>query len=272
MPARRPTSFTPIAVSALRSSVERSGVPASCSDRQPRHAPRPFNVVDLIVALVEHAGGVHPPLQVLAAIEPGCPDVFADRQDHRPAGAVDFVRDLRAARRCADNHDAAVGEPAGIAVLLRRELRDRARHPLGEGRDAGNVAGAGSEHERAASPVALIGAHEVSRLGRAHRCHGRVGPYRRGDRLRVVRKEVDNLGQRSVAVGIVALVVVSRQPALPVGRQQVQRIPALGAPAMRHLAALEHHVINRPLREATTHGEAGVAGPDDHRGDGANGV
>jgi hypothetical protein len=41
---------------------------------------------------------------------------------------------------------------------------------------------------------------------------------------------------------------------------------------MRHLAALEHHVIDRPLGEATTHGEAGVAGPDDHRGDGANGV
>jgi hypothetical protein len=41
---------------------------------------------------------------------------------------------------------------------------------------------------------------------------------------------------------------------------------------VRHLAALENHVIDRLLGEATTHGKAGVAAPDDHRGDGANGV
>ena len=40
-------------------------------------------------------------------------------------GALEFVRDLRAARRGADHQDAAVGELAGIAVLLRRERRDR---------------------------------------------------------------------------------------------------------------------------------------------------
>ena len=42
IPARRPTSFTPIAVRALMSSVDRSGVPASCSEAsqccRPRHS------------------------------------------------------------------------------------------------------------------------------------------------------------------------------------------------------------------------------------------
>jgi hypothetical protein len=39
MPARRPTSVTPMSVSALRSSVDRSGVPASCNDGTRRARP-----------------------------------------------------------------------------------------------------------------------------------------------------------------------------------------------------------------------------------------
>ena len=97
-----------------------------------------------------------------------------------------------------------------------------------------------------------------------------MGPHRRRDRLRIARDEVDDLGQRPVAVGIVALVAEARQPALPVGRQQAQRIPALGAPAVRDFAALEQHVVDRTLGEAAAHGKSRVPRADDDGGDGAS--
>ena len=103
-------------VSALRSSVERSGVPASCNDGT---STRPRNVVDLVIALVEHAGRVHPPLEVPAAIEARARMCSPTAKSHRPARAVDLVGDLRAARRCAHHQDAAVGKLTGIAILLR---------------------------------------------------------------------------------------------------------------------------------------------------------
>ena len=116
MPARRPTSVTPMSVRALRSSVERSGVPASCSEGTRRARAMSSTCV---IALVVHAGGVHPPLDVPAAIDARRADVLADRQGDWAARALDFVGDLGAARRRAHHQHAAVGELAGIAVLLR---------------------------------------------------------------------------------------------------------------------------------------------------------
>ena len=57
------------------------------------------------------------------------------------------------------------------------------------------------------------------------------------------------------------------QPGLPVRREQPQRVPALGPPRVRHLTALEDHVVDRAFGEAAAHRQAGVAGADDHGGD-----
>src|SRR5262249_23286824 len=83
--------------------------------------------------------------------------------------------------------------------------------------------------------------------------------------------ESNDLGNCSIAVRIVTGVAEARQPALPVRRQQPQRIPAFGAPRMRDLTALEDHVIDGAVRQAPAHGQAGVPRPDDHCGDGRNG-
>ena len=45
-----------------------------------RDAPRAGDVVDLVVALMMHAGMFHPPLDVLAAIHAGRADVLAHRK------------------------------------------------------------------------------------------------------------------------------------------------------------------------------------------------
>src|SRR5690606_10064267 len=70
-----------------------------------------------------------------------------------------------------------------------------------------------------------------------------------------------------VAIG--AAVAIARKPALPVRRQQLQRIPPLSSPGVRDLAALEHDVVDRALGEAAAHREARVTGADDDHVDGA---
>ena len=81
-----------------------------------------------------------------------------------------------------------------------------------------------------------------------------------------------DLGHRHVAVGIRAVVAIAGQPALPVRREQPQRVPALAAPGVRDLAALEHDVIDRALGEAAARREPGVAGADDDRRDAFDGA
>src|SRR5262249_23945935 len=69
------------------------------------------------------------------------------------------------------------------------------------------------------------------------------------------------------AVGIGAVVAVTGQPALPVRRQQPQRVPALAPPGIRDLAALEDDVIDRALGEAPAGRQSRMAGADDDRRD-----
>ncbi len=56
--------------------------------------------------------------------------------------------------------------------------------------------------------------------------------------------------------------VVAGQARLPVGCEESQGRPALGAPRVRHLTALEDHVVDRVAGEPPAHGEAGLAGAD----------
>ncbi len=81
---------------------------------------RPDEVVDLVPALVEDAEHVEPPEDVAPAVAAGHADVLADREGHRPSGALELLGDLQAARRPADDEDAAAGQPVRVAVLQRR--------------------------------------------------------------------------------------------------------------------------------------------------------
>ena len=94
-----------------------------------------------------------------------------------------------------------------------------------------------------------------------------VRAHRRGGDLGKARDELDHLGHRHEAVGIGAFITIAGQPGLPVGRQQPQRVPALAAPGVGHLPALEHDVIDRALTEAAAGRQPGVPGSDDDRRD-----
>ena len=76
-----------------------------------------------------------------------------------------------------------------------------------------------------------------------------------------VDEELDRLRYGAVRVRLAPLVPEAREPALPVGREEPQRVPALGLPRVSHLAALEDDVVDRALGEAAAHRQAGVPRP-----------
>ena len=89
------------------------------------HPPGPHDVVHLVVALVEHTGRLHPPVDVPPAVHPRPPHVLADGQGDRAAGHVDLVGDLHSARRGAHHQHPTLGELVGVAVRHRGERSHR---------------------------------------------------------------------------------------------------------------------------------------------------
>ena len=74
------------------------------------------------------------------------------------------------------------------------------------------------------------------------------------------------------SVGIRAVVVLARQTALPVGREQPQRIPPFAPPRIRHLAAFQHDVVDGPAGQEVAGGEARVPRADDDGGGALGGL
>ena len=105
----RPTTSTP----ELGERVEVERAPLGRADQlRRRDVAGADEVVDLVVALVEHAGGVHPPEDVAPAVGARHAHVLADGERHRAAAAVDLVGELHAGGRAADDEHAAVGAAA----------------------------------------------------------------------------------------------------------------------------------------------------------------
>jgi len=189
--------------------------------------------------------------------------VLAHRHRHGTPGALDLVGDLRARGRRADDHDAAWREARRVAVLGGGQLGDVRRDLCRELRHLRDVERAGGEHDGLALPGALLGDDLIAAAGAPHRDDRAMRSQRRRQQRRVALDERDRLGHRPVAVRIVALVAMAGQPALPVRREQGERIPALGAPGVGDLAALEDDVVERALGEPPAHGQPGLARADD---------
>jgi len=64
-------------------------------------------------------------------------------------------------------------------------------------------------------------------------------------------------------VRILPGVTETRQPTLPVRRQELQRIPAFVAPGIGNLAAFENDVVNGLLVQEVARRQAGMAGTND---------
>src|SRR5829696_9080264 len=113
-PASRPVRVTPLSVSALSRAVGCAG------ELKGRHPSSSANIVDFVISLIEHSGSIQPPLNVLAPVNTGSPNVLANGEGHRPTRALDLVSNLEAACRCTHDQNASVRELVRIAVMLCR--------------------------------------------------------------------------------------------------------------------------------------------------------
>jgi hypothetical protein len=60
---------------------------------------------------------------------------------------------------------------------------------------------------------------------------------------------VDDLAAQHEAMGIVAGIRETRQPALPIGRDEAERVPALGAPGVAADMAFEDQMLDAFLAQ-----------------------
>jgi hypothetical protein len=186
--------------------------------------------------------------------------MLTDGERDRPAGAVQLRGYLDSARRGADDENPAVGKLARVAVVRRGERGDTGGHAGLQRRHVGDGAGARGEHDRLGAPGVLVGLDHVPTAGVPHGCHGGVGTHRRRGLLRVLLDELHDVGCGKVAVGVVAEVGVTRQPGHPIGGEQPQRVPPLGAPGVRYLTAFQDDVVDGTVGKAATHGQSAVSG------------
>src|SRR5688572_2694667 len=184
-----------------------------------------------------------------------------------PPRAAELVGELHAGGRRADDEHTALGQALRIAVVERRDGRDRRRYGVAERRHAGRVTRAARDDEAAALELALRRGNAVAVVGRPRFHDLGVPADRRVDSGRKAADEVDDLAHRHEAVWVVALVPVTGQTALRVRREQPQRVPTLAAPGVRDVAALEDNVLDRALGEHAAHREPGVPCADDDDGD-----
>src|SRR5690349_17428222 len=113
----------------------------------------------------------------------------------------------------------------------------------------------GGDDNATASPRAALAFDAIAAGNAPHRKDRATRDDRRAGILRITLEERQQLAARHEPVGIVAAVPPPRQPVHPVWRQQPERIPALAAPALRHVAALQDKVLDAERAEAIAHGE-----------------
>ena len=158
--------------------------------------------------------------------------------------------------------------PAGserrVAVVGRGERRRPAARPDGHVRGA--VAARSGDDDCPGPPGPAVRRDGVAGRRRPEtRTCSTVVPVsdRRAERGGVRLEVAHERAGRQEAVRVRALVAPAGQPRHPVRRQQVQGVPALGAPALADPAAVEDDVVATGGGEQAAHGQAGVAGADD---------
>src|SRR5215204_3367492 len=91
----------------LAQAIEIDGHALRRADKLERgQAPRPFDVLDGIVASIHGAYSVHPPLDVASSVSTRHPDVLADGKHDAATGSLDLPSKLNATRRGANDHHA----------------------------------------------------------------------------------------------------------------------------------------------------------------------
>ena len=215
-------------------------------------------------------GRLEPPEQVHPPVAAGHPGVPADRQDHVAAGPGELVGDLHPGRGGADDEDATRLSWPGLRYRSAVSTRTSVG-PTAVG-TSGRAVRSGGHDDRPRPPGGVVRADLVA-AGRARWSGGspsyRSGPARRR-RRRTARAGSTKSPEDRKASGSPAVCQPGSRFS-QFGREQVQRVPARGAPALADPAAVEDDVLAPGQGEQAAHGQAGVAGADDDGVDGVQG-
>ena len=117
-----------------------------------RQVARPVEVLHVVVQLVIHARGVHPPQDVAASIGARRADMLADGQRDVAARAPDLVCELCARGGRAHDQHAAVGKVGRSPIPGGRDLQKASGQRTGKRWHLRHVERAGGDHHRAALP------------------------------------------------------------------------------------------------------------------------
>ena len=212
---------------------------------------------------VEDAEAVEPPVDVHAAVGARHAGVAADGDRHVSPGRPELAGELDAGRRGADDQHAAVRQRARVAVFARHDLVNVRRQGVRRRRHGGPVAPAGGDDDVGGQPRRPVGDDLELVVPLAQQVHGRVLLDGCAERLGVPGEMAVERGGGREPVGVGAAVGLARQGVHPVGRQQVQRVPGVAAPALPDPAAFQHDVVAPAVGEAPAGGQACLAGADD---------
>ena len=195
-----------------------------------RQPPRPLDVLRGVVSKIHRADDIHPPLDVPATIGSRHPDVLAHAKHDAAAGGLNLTRELDAARGGAHDHDPAIRQQVGAAVLHRRQAGYGGGQAGAQRRDRSNVARAARDHELAAAPRALACRQFVALPLPPHLRDADARHDGCARNFGIVLQEVHDLRHGHEAIAICAGIGVARQAALPVRRQEAKRVPPLRPP------------------------------------------
>lgn len=201
---------------------------------------------------------------VPAPVEPGDTGCPAHGEVHVAALDVQVLGDLGARLPGADDEHRPLRQLARVAVLVRVHMRDRrgdvlrpvGHHglvvPTGGGGDGvgGDHPGRGDDGEAALRPLLDPDDLDALRDGSVEGVGIRPHPG------------VD-LVARHEPVGVRAVVRVSREPAVPVRRDEREGVPPAVAPLVGDLVTLDDEVPDVPLDEVVAEREAGLPASHD---------
>ena len=230
---------------------------------QRRLAASCVEIASLEGRIVKNAGRLHPGVDVLSAVAAGHARVIPDGERHRAPRGMDLLGELSAARRGADHQHAAIRKLPRLPVVRRRQLGDPGHERLRHRRTERRLAGSRRDNDGLRAPLSGGGRDAVSAGGRFHLCHFDAAHDGRGDRLRVKLEIGGECAGRHEGVGIAPVIRQAGKNAHRVGRQQVQRAPALRMPPLADPPALQHHMVDAAQSEASAHRQAGLAAADD---------
>ena len=213
--------------------------------------------------VVEHAH-VPAPLDVVpSAITARDPTATAGCEPDVAVGVAQVRGDLTARLAGADDEHAARRQGRRVAELVRVELGD-ARIEVVFGSAAALIwASCGDDSAR---PDAAAGSLEPVAIVDVVACD--VGDLdalldRCGDALGVVGESRHELTTKHERAWIWSVVLVARQDESPVRAVQCERIPAAGAPRLRHPAPVQDYVFDPALRQVIARRQSCLPCTDD---------